>query len=94
MNPFSVIKKPLLTEKSTLAKEQNKYCFEVSPEATKMDVRGAVEKLFSVKVADVRTMQYAGKKRRLGRNVGRRRHWKKAIVTLKEGNSIELFEGV
>ena len=95
MNPYEVIKKPLLTEKSTVMKEKNnQYCFEVSSKATKADVRNAVEGLFNVKVTDVRTMQYRGKTKRVGRSVGSRRDWKKAVVTLKEGMGIELFEGV
>lgn len=95
MNPYDVIKKPLLTEKGTQLKEQNnQYCFEVTPRASKTHIRNAVEKLFNVKVIDVKTMQYMGKERRVGRFTGRRRNWKKAIVTLKEGMSIELFEGV
>ena len=95
MNPYEVIKRPLLTEKSTLIKEQNnQYCFEVSSRATKVDVRHAVENLFNVKVLDVKTMQYRGKTKRMGRFIGRRNDWKKAIVTLKPGTSIELFEGV
>lgn len=95
MKHYEVIKRPLLTEKSTSQKETgNQYCFEVDTRATKADVRAAVEKLFNVKVEDVRTMQYRGKNRRLGRFVGRRPHWKKAIVRLKDGSSIELFQGV
>ena len=95
MNPYEVIKRPLLTEKSTVMKEKNnQYCFEVSCKATKSDVRNAVEGLFSVKVLDVKTMHYKGKTKRVGKSVGSRRDWKKAVVTLKEGMSIELFEGV
>lgn len=95
MNPYEVIKRPLLTEKSTVIKEKNnQYCFEVNSNASKTDIRNAVETLFNVKVSDVRTMQYRGKTRRLGRFTGRRPDWKKAIVTLKAGTSIELFEGV
>ena len=94
MKSHDVIKRPLLTEKSTGLKELNQYCFEVSPRATKIDVKIAVETLFKVKVDDVRTMQYAGKKKRVGRTVGRKNSWKKAVVTLKEGSRIELFEGV
>lgn len=95
MKPYEVIKRPLLTEKSTRQKElSNQYSFEVDPKATKIDVRRAVEKLFSVKVEDVKTMQYGGKMRRLGRSIGRKAHWKKAVVTLKKGMSIELFQGV
>ena len=95
MNEYDIIKRPLLTEKSSSAKElNNQYCFEVDTRAKKMDIKRAVEKLFSVKVTDVRTMQYGGKKKRVGKNIGVTKNWKKAIVTLKDGNSIELFEGV
>lgn len=95
MNAYEVIKRPLLTEKSTIMKEKhNQYCFEVDPKATKSDVCSAVEKLFNVKVVDVRTMQYFGKAKRVGKFTGRKAHWKKAIVTLKEGMGIELFQGV
>lgn len=95
MNPYEVIKRPLLTEKGTALKEQNnQYCFEVATKASKIDIRNAVEKLFNVKVVDVKTMRYMGKERRVGRFTGRRPHWKKAIVTLKEGSGIELFQGV
>lgn len=94
MDAYNVIKRPLLTEKSTGLKEHGKYAFEVAPEATKIDVRQAVEKLFKVKVLDVKTMHYDGKAKRVGHNLGRKRNWKKAIVTLKEGSKIELFEGV
>lgn len=95
MNPYDVIRRPLLTEKSTGLKEAgNHYSFEVDPLARKTDVRLAVERLFNVKVTKVRTMQYSGKMRRVGRFAGKKRDWKKAIVTLKEGMSIELFEGV
>lgn len=95
MNPYNVIKKPLLTEKSTQLKElNNQYCFEVDLRATKDDIKGAVESLFKVKVEGVRTMQYFGKKKKVGRHTGLTNHWKKAVVTLKEGMKIELFEGV
>jgi large subunit ribosomal protein L23 len=95
VNPYEIIKRPLLTEKSTEMKEKNnQYCFEVDSKATKSDVRNAVQDLFNVRVVDVKTMQYMGKTKRLGRFVGRRRDWKKAVVTLKAGASIELFEGV
>lgn len=95
MNPYDVVKRPLLTEKSTALKEAcNQYLFEVAPSARKADIRIAVEKLFNVKVTSVRTMQYSGKSRRVGRSIGRKSDWKKAVVTLKKGMSIEIFEGV
>lgn len=94
MEVHQVIKKVLITEKSTLAREEsNKYFFEVDRRANKMEIGKAVEKLFNVKVVDVRVMQVLGKKKRMGRFVGQKRSWKKAIVTLGAGNRIEITEG-
>ena len=70
-----------------------KYVFEVVPDATKIDIRRAVEQLFEVEVKNVRTMNCIGKMRRMGRTMGRRPHWKKAIVTLAEGAMIDMYEG-
>ena len=90
-----VIQRPLFTEKSTTMVEQdNTYVFAVDPSATKRDIAEAVEKLFGVTVESVRTQNHRGKERRMGRFVGRRSSWKKAIVTLAEGNSIELYENI
>ena len=95
MKVHDVIMRPLVTEKSTLAREvQNEVAFAVDPRANKHDVRRAVEELFSVSVTDVRTMRMPRKKRRVGRFIGNRPEWKKAIVRLAEGQSIEFFEGV
>ncbi|TFG91871.1 MAG: 50S ribosomal protein L23 [Syntrophobacterales bacterium] len=95
MNIYSVIKKPLVTEKSTIAREEeNKYLFEVDRGATKIDIRKAVEKIFKVTVVNVHTINISGKKKRVGRVVGRRRDWKKALITLAPGSSIEVHEGV
>ena len=95
MNPHHVIRRPIITEKSTLGREeQNLVTFAVDPKATKHDVKRAVEQLFDVRVEDVRTMQQPRKKRRVGRFIGTRPQWKKAIVRLAEGQSIEFFEGV
>ncbi len=95
MNIYSIIKKPVVTEKSTIARdEENKYLFEVDRGATKIDIRNAVEKLFKVTVLNVHTVNVSGKKKRVGRVVGRRRNWKKAVVTLAPGSSIEVHEGV
>jgi large subunit ribosomal protein L23 len=92
MEIYSVIKRPLVTEKTTLARdEENKYYFEVDRRATKIDVRNAVEKIFKTKVVNVHTINMKGKKKRLGRIMGRRKDWKKAIVTLAPGSSIEVF---
>jgi len=95
MDIYSVIKKPLVTEKSTIARDEgNKYIFEVDRRATKIEIRTAVEKIFKVKVTTVRTMNFTGKKKRVGRIIGSRSDWKKAVVTLAPGSSIEVFEGV
>jgi large subunit ribosomal protein L23 len=95
MEVHQVIKKILITEKSTAAREEsNKYFFEVDRRANKMAIGEAVEKLFKVKVADVRIIQVLGKKKRMGRVIGRKRSWKKAMVTLVAGNHIEITEGV
>lgn len=106
--PQTVIKRPLLTEKSTLLRETGggdrifeegdeyaqKVIFEVSKDANKIEIRHAVQSLFNVTVTDVHTMVVRGKKKRLGRFMGRKPATKKAIVTLKAGDSIEFFEGV
>jgi large subunit ribosomal protein L23 len=90
-----VVKKILITEKSTAAREKsNKYFFEVDRKANKVEVTNAVEKLFKVKVVDVRVMHVLGKKKRMGKVVGQKSSWKKAIVTLAAGSSIEFAEGV
>ena len=95
MDIYAVIKKPVITEKSTVARDEaNHYVFEVDRSATKIDIRNAVEKIFKVRVEDVRTINMVGKKKRTGRIIGRRRDWKKAIVTLAPGSSIEVYEGV
>ena len=88
------IVRPLITEQSSAAyQERGEYAFEVHPEATKPQIRSAIEQLFGVKVTHVWTSNQRGKEKRMGRNVGRRPNWKKAIVTLREGDTIEVFEG-
>lgn len=90
-----VIIRPLVTEKShDLLDRLGAYTFVVAKDANKIEIARAVEKQFNVKVKDVRTMRYAGKQKRMGRWVGRKPSWKKAIVTLAQGDAIELFEGV
>lgn len=94
-NMYDVIVRPLVTEKSTNELDrQGAYTFQVAREANKIEIRQAVEKLFNVRVKDVRTMQYRGKQRRVGKHIGTRSAWKKAIVTLAEGDTIQIFEGV
>jgi large subunit ribosomal protein L23 len=91
---YQVIRRPLITEKATTLKEtQRALVFEVHRDATKPEIKKAVEALFDTKVADVRVANFHGKTKRQGRNVGRRRDWKKAIVVLKEGEKmVEFFE--
>ncbi len=86
---------PLLTEKMmVLQDERNQYGFVVAKGANKLEIKSAVEKQFSVTVEDVRTMNVMGKLKRQGKHVGRRSSWKKAVITLKQGDRIELVEGV
>ena len=95
MNPSEILRRPLITEKATHMKgTANAVTFEVDRRAKKKQIQEAVEKLFKVKVTEVRTMNVSGKVKRRGRTVGLRPGWKKAIVTLKEGDKIEFFEGV
>lgn len=89
-----VIRAPLVSEKGTLLAEgANQVLFKVRPEANKIEVKKAVEALFKVKVEKVRMARYLGKVRRVGRNMGRRPEWKKAYVTLREGDKIDFFGG-
>ena len=89
-----IVKRPLITEKAEQRRQEHRqYAFEVHREATKIQVKQAVEKLFNVHVTAVRTAVTPGKSKRVGRNVGRRPDWKKAVVTLKEGETIAVFEG-
>jgi len=91
----SIVRKVLITEKGTLLREQqNQYFFEVARDANKIEIKRAIETIFHVKVDDVRTMQLRGKVKRQGRSTGRRNDWKKAIVTLKPDQKIELFEQI
>jgi large subunit ribosomal protein L23 len=95
MERYDVIKRALVTEKSTIAKDEaNKYVLEVDTRANKIEIADAVEKLFKVKVLQVHSMNVTGKKKRMGKIVGRKRSWKKAIVTLSPGSRIEVYEGV
>ena len=92
-NPRTVILEPVVTEKTARKREtSNEVFFKVARDANKIEIKSAVEELFNVVVTDVRTMSVRGKLKRLGRFEGRRASWKKAIVTLKEGQSIEFFE--
>jgi len=106
-SPEKIIKRPLLTEKGTRLKEtggasgdldpeaiKSQLLFEVAKDANKVEIRHAVEKLWNVDVIDVRTAIVRGKEKRMGRFVGKRSNWKKAIVTIAAGQNIEFFEGV
>ena len=92
MEARDILIKPIVTEKSTALMEERKYTFRVPLSATKIQIRQAVEQIFKVKVQAVNTMRYEGKMKRLGRTQGRRSDWTKAVVTLKPGETIELFE--
>lgn len=95
MREYEVIKGPVDTEKTNLQKEMlNKVTFEVAPSANRVEIRKAIESIFDVKVAAVRTASVKGKKKRRGRIIGKRKDWKKAIVTLAPGHRIKFFEGV
>ena len=94
-DPRSIVRKALITEKGTALREaRNQYFFEVARDANKIEIKRAVETVFHVKVDSVQTMQLRGKTKRHGRWLGRRNDWKKAIVTLKPDQKIELFEQI
>jgi large subunit ribosomal protein L23 len=95
MEALQLIRRPLISEKSTRLKEAtNTVCFEVDRRANKIEIARAVEKLFGVKVADVRVANRQGKWKRMGRFIGQRKDWKKAYVRLAPGEKLEFFEGV
>jgi large subunit ribosomal protein L23 len=95
MNIYQVIKEPHITEKANLQKEEtNQITFRVHKKANKVEIRQAVETFFKTKVLEVRTMNVRGKKRRMGRTVGKKSDWKKAVVRLAPGENIEFFEGM
>ena len=91
-DPYRIIRRPVISEKSTLLTERdNKYVFEVARDANKIEIRKAVQEVFKVSVTKVRTIRMRGKKKRVRQQMGRTPDWKKAVVTLKEGDRIELF---
>ena len=95
MKNYEIIKRPLITEKTNVQKElANQLSFEVCREANRIEIKKAIESIFNVRVAEVRTMQIKGKIKQRGRITGKRRDWKKAIVKLMPGERIEFFEGV
>jgi large subunit ribosomal protein L23 len=93
-NPRSIIQEPVITEKATILREGNKYAFRVDSKANKIQIRQAVEEIFSVTVESVRTVKVPSKPKRQGLYQGRRAGWKKAYVTLKAGDSIEITENI
>jgi len=94
-NPHDIVIRALITEKGTRLRERgNTFLFQVHPEANKIEIKSAIETIFNVTVENVRTHNVLGKVKRMGRFAGRRSSWKKAVVTLKEGDNIELFEEV
>jgi large subunit ribosomal protein L23 len=94
MDARQLIKRPVITEKTTKMMEENKYCFVVDPKANKTQIKQAIEVIFDVKVKSVNTTNILGKIKKMGRHAGRRPNWKRATVTLKKGSRIEFFEGV
>lgn len=95
LHPYDVIVRPLITEKATILAGDQKYAFEIDRRANKRQVRDAVQTAFSVRVIKVNTMNVRGKTRRVGRgSIVKAPNWKKAIVTLAEGDTIQIFEGV
>jgi large subunit ribosomal protein L23 len=93
MDARDVLKRPLLTEKATIGRETaNEYAFEVARSANKIEIKAAVERLFDVKVTKVRTINMGGKVKRMGVHEGRRAAWKKALVTLAEGQTLDIYE--
>ncbi len=95
MDIYQVIKEPRITEKANLQKEDtNQVTFKVHKKANKVEIRQAVETFFKTKVLDVRTMNVRGKRRRMGKTVGKKSDWKKAVVRLAPGENIEFFEGM
>jgi large subunit ribosomal protein L23 len=94
MMQYEIIRRPLITEKTSIQKEiANQLTFEVDRRANRIEIKRAIETAFKVRVASVQTMQVKGKVKRRGRNIGKRRDWKKAIVTLMPGQRIDFFEG-
>ena len=92
---YDIIKRPLITERGThLREKENKYFFEVAQGANKLEIKRAIESLFRVHVASVHTISLRGKEKKVGRFAGKTPDWKKAVVTLREGDSIDFIEGV
>ena len=91
---YAILKRPLVTEKSTLMQDDGRYVFEVAKTATKLEIKEAVQESFGVTVIKVNTMNVKGKMKRFGPRISQKRSWKKAVVSVAPGDSITLFEGV
>ena len=94
MHPLSILRRPIITEKSTLLQDQGKYAFEVANNANKFQIKNAVQEAFDVNVMKVNVIKVRGKRKRFGPKETSRRSWKKAIVSLAPGQTITIFEGV
>ncbi|MGE5674191.1 MAG: 50S ribosomal protein L23 [Mycobacterium leprae] len=94
MDARDIILKPLITEKAMAKMAENRYAFKVRLDANKTEIKDAIEEIFKVTVLSVNTMRQHGKVRRMGKYQGRRSDWKKAVIQLKEGDSIKIFEGL
>jgi len=94
MTPHEILRRPVITEKSTMLGESGHYVFEVARDANKIEIRRAVEAVFKVDVEAVNVSHVHGKMRRMGRSTGMTSSWKKAVVTLRKGQKIELFQGI
>ena len=91
MKMYDILRRPMITEKTMALVEAGKYTFECNPKANKIEIKNAVEKMFNVKVVSVNTINYDGKTKRLGKYVGKTNAFKKAIVEIEKGQSIEIF---
>ena len=94
LHPFEIIRRPVVTEKSTLLQDESRFTFEVAPSATKHQIKEAVQEAFNVRVITVNTMTVRGKRKRFGPRLSKPKSWKKAVVQLEPGSSITIFEGV
>ena len=94
LHPFEIIRRPVITEKSTTLQDQDRYTFEVAPSATKHQIKEAVQEAFNVSVVSVNTMNVLGKRKRFGPRLSKPKSWKKAVVQVAPGNAITIFEGV
>ena len=94
MHPLSILRRPIITEKSTLLQDQGKYAFEVASDANKFQIKNAVQEAFDVNVRKVNVIKVRGKRKRFGPKETSRKSWKKAIVSLAPGQTITIFEGV